>query len=206
MMQKVKNYLSLTVVAALLLLCSIGFAQTKKGTKKPKNNASEVVETPMQSGKNANDKSSDEEDAKGSNKRSFLITANLFAKMNEALDIPRTYSVVANNNDIYTVYNATVDEQKWKTLCGLFSENRLEQGVFLNSVLPKALVFESDKVSAQNYAKALKTFFKNRPELIFLGPEFMKEYNENPNEIAFKIFGMQQEMGNIIKTESIKLN
>jgi hypothetical protein len=202
LMVKVKNYLSLAALAALLLLCSIGFAQTKapiKSVANPKQNTMPKADVThkVTHASSIGDKSSNNDDSKFFTRSSFLIQKNVFNKFRDRFKAFDGYVVAGYNEDLFMLYNLKISQDLAKEIFASMNANRLEEKYFFSNFLPKVILTGDEKTDRINYGDVLTYFVKCNDNLTYLMPNILLEFKER--SIGYeKLYVMQIEYGNIL--------
>jgi len=218
LMQKVEKLMSVAVVAALLLLTSIGFAQTKTPAKKvvnKKENVQEKVvtkpteemqpkkEVPTQTvGVGFEIAESVDEAAKVYTPlNSFIIPTAVYIKNQSIFENSKKIETVVLSNELMMLYEVQLDNEQFINVIKLMRKNRLTEKPFCTEVLPKLMVTGDEASDIKNYGAAITTYLKFNEYVTNFAPQMILELQSNPENLS-KLYRMQLEYGNFIKKTS----
>lgn len=183
-MQNIRGMKKIVVLAALLFMVSIGYAQKK--TKDEKNVPAEneiSVQKPN--------------DFRKSEIYTMLIPRIAFLKFKDQLESAEKLVAMSVGENVLRISVTNPSPTLIRDLRIALESMELDEKGFFTDVLPWIMMTGDDGKDIPNYLNSLIEFYKMNPEVIYFAP---KSYKEFPSESNIgKFYNYQRELGHITK-------
>jgi hypothetical protein len=183
-MQKSTKVNVLAVFAALLFLCSIGFAQ-KKSNNEQTTHSTENTQTTQNI------------EFKRNEVFSILVPKIVYSKFKDRLETAEKIVVMAKGENVFNLSITNINSSILKEMKESMNGFEMNEREFFSEVLPWIVITGDDGKDIPSYLNSLIEFYKFNPEVLLFAP---KSYKEFPSDINIgRFFNFQRELGHIAK-------